>query len=60
FSKESGSCRSKSGLGWDETCIFRYEGKIGIHHSFREIRGGWTRTYTDPQLIGKHIQEVQS
>ena len=40
-------------------CIFRYEGKQGIHHCFRETRGGWSRTYTDAQLIGKHIKEVQ-
>ena len=40
-------------------CIFRYEGKSGIHHKFREARGGWVRTYTDAQLIGKRITEVQ-
>ena len=40
-------------------CVFRYEGKEGIHHCFREIRGGWTRTYTDTQLIGKRISEVK-
>lgn len=40
-------------------CIFRYEGKAGIHYCFREIRGGWTRTYTDVQLIGKRIREVE-
>ena len=39
-------------------CVFRYEGKHGIHHFFREERGGWTRTYTDVQLIGKRITEV--
>ena len=39
-------------------CMFRYEGKHGIHHCFRETRGGWSRTYTDAQLIGKHIKEV--
>ena len=39
-------------------CIFRYEGKRGIHHCFREVRGGWTRTYTDTQLIGKRIREA--
>lgn len=49
---------SASSASWDNSCIFRYEGKIGIHHSFREIRGGWTRTYTDAQLIGKNIQEL--
>ena len=40
-------------------CVFRYEGKAGIHHCFREERGGWTRTYTDQQLLGKKIEEVQ-
>ena len=39
--------------------VFRYEGKSGIHHKFREARGGWVRTYTDAQLIGKVIKEVQ-
>ncbi|MBQ7220717.1 MAG: helix-turn-helix transcriptional regulator [Synergistaceae bacterium] len=40
-------------------CIFRYEGKDGIHHCFRETRGGWRRTYTDAQLVGKIIEEVE-
>lgn len=39
-------------------CIFRYKGKDGIHHVFTEVKGGWTRTYTDAQLIGKLIKEV--
>ena len=39
--------------------VFRYEGKSGIHHKFREARCGWVRTYTDAQLIGKVIKEVQ-
>ena len=39
-------------------CIFIYLRKEGKHHIFREARGGWTRTYTDAQLLGKHIQEV--
>ena len=38
---------------------FRYEGKQGIHHMFREIHGGWTRTYTDYQLIGKRVKEIK-
>lgn len=38
--------------------VFKYEGKQGIHHCFREVRGGWTRTYTDAQLVGKGIKEV--
>ena len=38
-------------------CVYRYEGKSGIHYCFREERGGWTRTYTAAQLVGKRIQE---
>lgn len=43
----------------DNSYVFRYVGKQGIHHCFREARGGWSRTYTDAQLIGKSIQEVE-
>ena len=39
-------------------CVFKYVGKHGKHHCFVSIRGGWSRTYTDTQLIGKIIQEV--
>ena len=39
-------------------CVYRYEGKSGIHYCFREERGGWLRTYTNNQLIGKRIKEV--
>lgn len=46
------------GLSWEFDCTFRFLRKDGIHHIFREVRGGWTRTYTDAQLIGKNIQEV--
>ena len=38
--------------------IFCYEGKQGIHHMFREVRGNWTQTYTDAQLIGKQVKEL--
>lgn len=38
--------------------VFQYEGTQGIHHCFREIHGGWNRTYTNSQLIDKRIQEV--
>ena len=38
--------------------IFRYLGKVGIHHTFAEICGNWTRTYTDAQLVGKELIEV--
>lgn len=31
----------------NDICVFKYEGKQGKHHMFREVRGGWTRTYTD-------------
>lgn len=44
--------------GLPEVYVFRYERKQGIHHMFREVRGEWSRTYTDAQLIGKKIQEV--
>ena len=47
------------GVHVDMMSVFKYEGKRGIHHYFRETRGGWTRTYTDAQLIGKHVEEVQ-
>ena len=36
----------------------RYERKEGIHHVFREERGKWIVTYTDAQLVGKHVKEV--
>ena len=39
-------------------CIFKYAGKNGIHHVFTETQGGWKRTYTDAQLIGKKIEEA--
>ena len=41
-------------------CTFRYEGKQGIHHIFREIYGNWTRTYTDAQLVGKKVENVDN
>lgn len=41
-------------------CVFKYEGKRGIHHCFRELYGGWSRTYTDAQLIDKTIEEVKT
>lgn len=40
--------------------VFVYERKSGKHHIFREVNGGWIRTYTDNQLIGKKIEEAQS
>ena len=38
--------------------VFRYERMEGIHHCFREVRGGWSRTYTDWQLVDKRVLEV--
>ena len=38
--------------------VFQYERTEGIHHCFREVRGGWSRTYTDCQLVDKRVQEV--
>ena len=39
--------------------VFMYEGRQGIHHIFRELNGNWTRTYTDAQLIGKKLYELE-
>ena len=36
---------------------FQYIGKEGIHHCFKEVNSGWSRTYTDYQLIGKNIRK---
>ena len=41
-------------------CIFVYLRKEGRHHMFKEERGGWLRTYTDIQLKGKKIKEVEA
>lgn len=41
-----------------DTHNFCYIGKQGIHHCFKAVLGGWSRTYTDTQLIGKSILEV--
>lgn len=41
-------------------CVFSYEGKECIHHMFREVKGKWTRTYTDAQLVGKKIKEIDT
>ena len=38
--------------------VFEYSGMKGLHHCFKEIHGGWSRTYTDAQLIGKKIEEI--
>ncbi len=38
--------------------VFQYLGMHGIHHHFREIHGGWSRTYTNNQLIDKRVMEV--
>ncbi len=38
--------------------IFQYLGTHGIHHCFKEIHGGWSRTYTDSQLIDKRVMEL--
>ena len=55
----SGKASASSGASWERDCIFMFLRKEGIHHVFREVRGGWTRTYTDAQLVGKNIQEVE-
>ena len=48
--------QSRNSMGY----IFRYEGMSAIHHVFREIRGKWIQTYTDAQLIGKYVREVEA
>ena len=44
----------------DRDFIFEYVKKEGIHHMFREIHGGWSRTYTDSQLTEKKFEEVEN
>lgn len=39
--------------------IFVYQYKQGKHHFFKHWLAGYTVTFTDPQLIGKVIQEVK-
>ncbi|MBR0317092.1 MAG: hypothetical protein IJQ99_09520 [Synergistaceae bacterium] len=46
------------GMSWEKDCIFEYLKDEGIHHCFREVRGGWSRTYTDAQLVGKNVKEI--
>lgn len=45
---------------WDvlQQTPLRYERKFGIHHVFRAVKGNWLITYTDAQLVGKNIKEV--
>ena len=61
FIFDSGNAKGEADYIRPETgkgCIFVYLRKEGRHYIFREERGGWIRTYTDIQLIGKNIQEV--
>ena len=51
---DSGSAETRD----DDFKIFVYVKKEGIHHMFTHYMGGWSRTYTDTQLIGKVIEEV--
>ena len=63
FICDSGNAKGDSDDMKPETgkgCIFVYLRKEGRHHMFREKRGGWIRTYTDTQLMGKKIKEVKS
>ena len=39
--------------------VLRYERKDGIHHVFRAVRGKWITTYTDAQLVGRCVKEVE-
>ncbi len=51
--------RTQSGInGMEKGFVFVYERKEGKHHMFRELIGGWLRTYTDNQLKGKTITEA--
>ena len=55
--------KQASGHGWKidkSPFVFQYVGKNGIHHTFKEFNGGWSRTYTDAQLVDKVIQEVHT
>ena len=61
FIFDSGNAKGEADYIRPETgkgCIFVYLRKEGRHHIFREERGKWIRTYTDTQLMGKHIHEV--
>ena len=40
--------------------ILIYQCRQGKHHFFKHWKAGWTITFTDPQLIGKIIQEVNT
>ncbi|MBR0253136.1 MAG: hypothetical protein IJQ57_07275 [Synergistaceae bacterium] len=51
--------KTYSGSTWDRDCEFEFVKNEGIHHCFRSVQGGWTRTYTNAQLVDKHIREVQ-
>lgn len=51
--------KSETNKSYWDTPTLRYEGKHGIHHTFREVTGKWLVTYTDAQLIGKHIKQVE-
>ena len=51
--------RDPDRTGSEVRFFFQYKGKQGIHHCFTEIHGGWNRTYTDYQLIGKKIKEIK-
>mgnify|MGYP007070251039 CR=1 FL=1 len=53
-----GSSWAFSAAAYERSYRFRYLRKDGKHHVFREINCGWTRTYTDAQLVGKKILEV--
>ena len=48
-----------SGNTWDKDCTFEYIKDEGIHHCFKAVQGGWSRTYTNAQLVDKHVMEVE-
>ena len=51
--------KTQGGINYMEKgFVFVYERKEGKHYMFRELIGGWLRTYTDNQLKGKTITEA--
>ena len=59
-SKKINALDTKTFMGttWENDCVFEFTGNTGIHHCFKAVPGGWSRTYTDAQLVGKKIKEV--
>lgn len=58
FSGNSKTTDNPTSSAWINSIIFEYVGKRGIHHCFKSVLGGWSRTYTEYQLVDKKILEV--